>query len=30
MTLFRQTCVALVLLALAAPAGAQERASVTG
>ncbi len=30
MTQFRQTCVALVLLALAAPAGAQERASVTG
>ena len=30
MSLFRPTCVALALLALAAPAGAQERASVTG
>ena len=30
MSSIRQMCVALVLLALAAPAGAQERASVTG
>ena len=30
MTLFRKTCVALALLALAAPANAQDRATVTG